>query len=220
MLKRLLIALLVSAVSAPAGTILSENFNELTAQLGVTSVGSFTAIEGTNVDIVGNSNGWGFLCGGPESGNCVDLDGTGGNPQGVLASGLILLSPGNNYYLSYDLIGSNRGYNTSTTVSFGSYSQTFRLGSSDITSGVVNNALITVSVPTEAQLVFTSNTPGQVGSVLDNVAITSEAISSGSNQSSATPEPPTLILLTLVVGMALLVRAWPRPTRKKAFRIV
>jgi hypothetical protein len=217
-LKRLLIALLVSAVSAPAASILSENFNELTAQLGVTSAGAFTAVDGTNVDIAGNSNGWGFLCGGPDSGNCLDLDGSGGNPQGILASGLILLNPGNDYYLSYDLIGSNRGLTTSTTVTFGSYSQTFTLGSSDTTSGVVNNALITVSVPTETQLIFTSNTPGQVGSVLDNVSITSADVSSGSSQSSATPEAPTFILLTLVVGMALLFRAWARPRPKTAFR--
>jgi len=56
----------------------------------------------------------------PESGNVVDLDGTGGNPQGVLQSNsAISLSPGVNYYLSFDLIGSQRGIDTSTTVTLG-----------------------------------------------------------------------------------------------------
>lgn len=204
-MNKLLLALLLSAAVAQASTILNENFDELNAQLGITSAGAFSAIDGTNVDIVGNSNGWGFLCGGPESGNCIDLAGSGGNPQGILASGLVLLTPGNNYYLSFDLIGSDRGQTSSTTVTFANYARTFVLGSSDTTSGVVNSALITVSSPTQTQLIFTENTPGQVGNVLDNVLLTSSAASSGTN-SNATPEPSTLILLSSALFAAFLFR--------------
>ncbi len=52
-----------------ASPILSENFDELTAALSVTSVGAFHTLNGTNVDIVGGSL-FGSLCAGPESGNC------------------------------------------------------------------------------------------------------------------------------------------------------
>jgi hypothetical protein len=189
------------AVSLRADTILSENFNELTPALGVTSAGAFSAVAGTNVDIVGPGNG---LCAAPESGNCVDLDGTGGNPQGVLRSNSgITLEPGTTYDLSFDLIGSQRGTATSTTVTFGSlYDATFSLGSTDDTDGIVSMIPITVGSPTTAFLTFTSNTPGQIGAVLDNVAITSSA-----NATSPVPEPSTLILLgSGVMGLCLLTR--------------
>ena len=95
------------SASLHAAVILSENFDELTANLGVTSVGAFSTINGTNVDIVGPGDGFGSLCAAPASGNCVDLDGTGGNPQGQLQSNMTF-APGS-YLLSFDLIGSQRG---------------------------------------------------------------------------------------------------------------
>ena len=63
-----------------AATVFHENFDELTTGLGVTSAGAFNTGGGTNVDILGAGN-FGFECLAPESGNCVDLNGTGGNPQ-------------------------------------------------------------------------------------------------------------------------------------------
>src|SRR5579864_2923631 len=168
------LALCVLPASIQAATLLSENFDALTATLDVTSVGAFSAIGGTNVDIVGPGDGFGALCATPESGNCVDMDGTGGNPQGILQSNTAFsLVPGTNYFLSFDLIGSGRGVTASTTVTFGPYSHTFNLTSGDVTSGIVSNALITVSSPTTANLTFTSNTPGNISDVLDNVLITS-----------------------------------------------
>lgn len=192
--------LVLAPLSGWAGTILlSENFNELTPQLGVTSAGAFQTINGTNVDIVGGSL-FGYLCVSPESGSCIDLDGTGGNPQGVLQStSAITLLPGQTYDLSFDLIGSQRGNTTSTTVSFGSYDQTFVLASGDDTSGIVTNAAITVSSPTTAFLTFTSNTPGQQGALLDDVTITGGA---------TVPEPGTWTLLLL--GILVLLK-WSRP---------
>ncbi len=213
-------ALLLSAALCPGSTIVvfSENFEEVTPQLGVASAGGFSALDGTNVDVTGNANGWGFLCGGPESGNCVDLDGTGGKPQSVLASGLITLTPGNDYYLSFDLIGSgrlasgapstaNNGVATSTTVTFGSYSKTFNLASNDDTSGIVTDLLITVASPVTTQLVFTSNTPGQTGAVLDNVLITSSPITYSNEQGGATPEPSCALLLLSGLGMVCFLRS-------------
>jgi len=77
------------------------------------------------------------------------------------------LAPGT-YTLSFALIGSQRGLTTSTTVTLGSlFNQTFILGSSDLTDGIVNDT-ITVAAPTTA-LIFTSDTPGNIGALLDNV---------------------------------------------------
>ncbi len=152
---------------SPASTvILQENFNELTPALGLTSAGVFTAINGTNVDVVTGS-----ICATPESGNCVDLDGTGGNSQGDIESSPITLNAGTQYNLSFDLIGSQRGVTTSTTVNFGPYSQTFVLASNDDTDGI---ATVPVTVPstTVTHLEFKSNTAGDVGALLDNVLIT------------------------------------------------
>jgi len=169
---------------AAGATLLNENFDELTPMLTATSVGAFSAIDGTNVDIVGGAL-FGSLCVAPESGNCIDLDGTGGNPQGILQTNTpITLSPGMDYLLSFDLIGSSRGNTTSTTVTFGPYSQTFSLASGDYASGIVTSQLVTVSSTTAANLTFTSNTPGEEGAVLDNVLITSSS-------ATTAPEPAT-----------------------------
>jgi hypothetical protein len=193
--KLILAALALSAVPAAGwanNILLDENFNELTPQLAVTSAGAFTAIDGTNVDIVGGSL-FGNLCVAPEAGNCIDLDGSGGNAQGVLRSNsYFLLQPGVDYYLSFDLIGSQRGNTTSASVNFGPYSETFTLASGDDTSGIVSNELVTVKVPTITYLTFSSNTPGNVGTVLDNVEVTS--------RKAGVPEPGTLGLAAL--GMA------------------
>jgi len=167
-------------------TLLNENFDELTPQLAVSSAGQFSTIGGTNVDIVGGAL-YGSLCVAPESGNCIDLDGSGGLSQGILRSNTAFtLQPGVQYYLSFDLNGSQRGLVTSTTVNFGSYSQTFVLGSNGVSG--VSDELVTVSAPTSAYLTFASNTPGNVGALLDNVAITS---------SSSVPEPASFGLLGL-----------------------
>jgi PEP-CTERM motif len=98
----------------------------------------------------------------------------------------VSLVPGLDYFLSFDLIGSQRGNTTSTTVTFGSFDETFVLSSSDDTDGIVVDALVTVTTPESAFLTFNSNTPGNVGAVLDNVSIAS---------ASPIPEPSSLLML-------------------------
>jgi PEP-CTERM motif len=191
-------------------TIVTENFDELTPMLSATSVGAFQTIGGTNVDIVG-SGLFGNLCVSPESVNCVDMDGSNGNPQGILQTvSSFTLSPGVNYFLSFDLIGSQRGNTASTTVTVGTsgcsgagcaYSQTFNLATGDDTDGIVSNALITVSAVTTAFLTFTSNTPGASGNLLDDVLLSS------ASANGSVPEPSSMLLVgAALLGVSLLAR--------------
>jgi hypothetical protein len=171
-----------------AATILSENFDELTQQLAVTSAGAFTTINGTNVDIVGSSFG---LCNGPESGNCIDMNGSNGNPQGQLQSNMVFAA--GTYLLSFDLIGDQRGSTASVTVTLGDYNHMFTLASGDLAGGIVVNAPVTVTTP--SQLLFASDVPGNIGLVLDNVVV--------STATTSIPEPSSLLLM----GSALLAGA-------------
>ena len=144
------------------------------------------------MDVVGGDL-YGFLCVAPESGNCVDMDGSPGSGQ--LNSGNLTLTPGT-YLLSFDLLGSQRGNTTSTTVTLGSlYGETFVLTSTNDTSGVVSQ-LITVGSTTIVQLIFTSNDPSPAysGALLDNVDL--------KLVSSSVPEPGTWSLL--LAGMLML----------------
>jgi hypothetical protein len=174
-------------MSARADTVvLSENFDELTTGLGVTSAGAFSTINGTNVDIVGPSNGFGALCAAPESGNCIDMNGSGGNPQGQLQSNTEFSA--GTYLLSFDLVGSGRGSTASVTVTFGSYDEMFTLASGDTTDGIVTDASVTLTSP--GYLLFASDTTGDVGLVLDDVVVATPG-----STVPPVPEPTTLTLL-------------------------
>jgi hypothetical protein len=195
------------AVTLNAGTVFSENFETTPIGLTLTTAGQFQAINGTNIDVVSAANGWGFLVVPPEAGNVVDMAGSGGNYYGWLQSNAITLNPGQ-YYLSFDLVGSQRGATTTTLVNLGPtsgpslYNNSFTLLSGDDTSGIVSNALVTVTGAPETvylTYVLTSTSQGNVGSLLDNVSITS------------VPEPSSLFLLgsgiTALAGLARRLRA-------------
>jgi hypothetical protein len=182
-----------------ATTIFSENFDETTPALAVTTAGAFTAIGGTNVDIVGGAL-FGSLCAAPESGNCVDMSGSGGNSAGNIELTNPLNLAAGTYFLSFDLIGSGRGPTTSTTVDFGPYSQTFVLTSGDVTSGIVVNMPVTIAGGL-TQLEFIDNSgPTNIGALLDNISISTAAV-------TAVPEPGTLgLMATGLIGAAGIVR--------------
>jgi hypothetical protein len=159
---------LPNSYAYPPGTVLlNENFDELTPAFTQTSVGAFSAINGTNVDIY-TPAGYANPCNGPESGHCVDMNGTGGNPQGQLQSNQVF-QPGD-YLLSFDLIGSERQTTASVTVSMGDYNHTFTLTPQDFTSGIVTNVPVTVTTPTHLLFTGDPNT-GVIGLFLDNVVV-------------------------------------------------
>ena len=178
--------LLIAPVISKADSI-SENFNSLTPMLNATNIGAFT-VTGGAVDVVGGAL-YGNLCVAPESGNCVDLDGTTG-AAGQISSANLSLAPGF-YNLRFNLIGSQRGNTTSTTVTLGSlFNETFVLSSADVTDGIVSTMIYNGAIST-VPLIFTSNTPGNMGALLDDVSLTPATI--------VTPEPTTMAL----VGSAL-----------------
>jgi uncharacterized protein (TIGR03382 family) len=207
------IASLALLPAAFGGTIvLNENFDELTATLGVTSAGAFSTTGGSNVDIVGPGDGFGALCAAPESGNCIDMDGSGGDSAGQLQSNTAFAN--GIYLLSFDLIGSQRGSSSSVTVTFGNYSMNFNLLTGDDTTGIVINQLVTVSGGVNPNLVFSSQdaTTDDVGLLLDNVCVVTNPISQNlasaqvapavSGCSAATPEPASGLLM--LAGLPLL----------------
>lgn len=187
-----ILALVLAAPNVSKADALSENFNELSTSLNATNLGAFTLVSGS-VDVIGGAL-FGSYCAAPESGNCLDLDGSVGPsaPGGSISSGMLTLTPGT-YTLSFDLVGTVPGLTTSTTVSLGSfYNQTFVLPGGDTTDGIVSTSF-TVNSTTMVPLIFTSNTPGTGGALLDNVDLVQ------------TPEPASLSLLALglfgIVGL-------------------
>jgi hypothetical protein len=184
-----------------ADTIFSENFNTATVGLAVTTAGAFSAVNGTNVDVVGGGT-FGYLCVAPTSGPCVDMGGSNGNnPMGDIKLTDPLNLAAGTYYLSFDLIGSQRGVESLTTVTFGSWSQTYDLASSDVTSGIVVNQAVTIAGgPTQLEFLDASFKGGNEnqGALLDNIVIST---------ASPVPEPGSLVLMaTGLMGAAGVLR--------------
>ena len=214
-------ALIFTGSALHASTVFQENFDATTPQLDVTTAGQFTALNGTNVDLVAASNGWGSLVVAPESGTVVDLGGSGGNPYGQIEAPISVA--GGTYVLSFDLVGDQRGGTDTTLVTLGTgsggtgtldYNQTFTLTSSQFAGvgGLVTSAPLTIG-PGTVYLDFTDvSSPYNIGSLLDNVTLTQTA--------SPVPEPGSLMLLgTGTLGLAFLVYRKARPAAAMALSL-
>lgn len=175
-----------------------DNFDSYTTGTygNLNPLGTNWTVNGS-IDVVGGSFFPGLVVGN-ESGNAIDLDGAS---QGGLTSALIILAPGT-YTLVFDLNGSQRGVATSTTVTLGSFvNDTILQNSADI--GTAKTYNFTVLIGTSANLVFTSNTPGATGSLLDNVVLSGTLVA---------PEPSTFGLMLGAIPVLWAVRK--RYTRK------
>ena len=100
-------------------------------------------VTGGSVDVVGPAFFAGLCATPPETGSCIDID---ASSAGTMTSSPIPLVAGHSYTLAFDLFGSQRGADTSTTVSLGAfYSQTFLAHSAD--QNIVSTSLWPAPIP-------------------------------------------------------------------------
>jgi hypothetical protein len=183
--------LTLSAASYGSTIIFQDNFDSYSPGTfaNLAALGANWTVS-NSIDVVGP----GFhpeLVVGSESVNAIDLD---GDFQGGLISTSIFLAPGN-YTLVFDLNGSQRGVATSTTVTLGSFvNQTILQNSPDL--GPAKTFSFSVGAGTTTNLVFTSNTPGNIGALLDNVSLFNTSI----------PEPSTFGLMLGAIPLLLVAR--------------
>jgi hypothetical protein len=177
------LGLLTLGPIAQANTIYSDNFDSDTANLNGTPSG--WVVSGGAVDIVGPSNGWGWLCA-PGGGNCVDLDGSVGQ-AGVL-SNTLSLTAGTTYTATFDIAGNQRNYGDDVV--------DITFGSSTLSSSFSSNAAwttyslsFTPSVSGDYALTFHNLGGDNQGAVLDNVSI------------QAVPEPETYAMMVAGLGL-------------------
>jgi hypothetical protein len=187
-------AALAIAAGAQAAPVFTDGFdgeNGNVTALNYGSFANFTVADGT-VDLIGTPSGYSIVCAGG-SGACVDLDGSTGN-AGALTSTPLALTAGS-HTLSFDLSGNQRGgsddtveislgslFSTSITVAPGEAFQTY-----SFTFDVLADAI--------ASLVFQNLGNDNIGAILDNVALDTNA--------DPVPEPGMIGLLGLgLLGLA------------------
>ena len=174
------------APMANATVLVSEDFGTVSGGTYVSgqAVGPVFTLTSGNVDVLAGGF-FGALCVTGTTQPCVDLN---GSAPGSLASSSIVLAAGN-YVLSFILNGSQRGVDASTTVTLGAlFTQTYVTPSATL-NNLVTQA-ITVASNTTAVLSFSSNTPGAVGSILDNISLATAG-------APGVPEPSSSVLLFL-----------------------
>ncbi len=222
MLKVLLLsgALALTAASAEAATVFSDNFNSDTPGLNSPGDTYFSSTSPSNnvpniasIDIIGSGpSGTSFdLL--PGNGYYVDLDGSSGYGNKPLAGQLTYkgtFAPGN-YTLVFELAGNQRGAGAQTTeVLAGNVSQTYALVPSS--QGFTTEVIHFTSTGSDNGLQFDEIGPlptfgsDQQGNLLDNVTVF-----------SAVPEPATWAMMLLgFFGMAFAIRSNRRSTLRVA----
>ncbi len=143
-----------------ASTIVSQNFDQLTVGGSVTGDLGQLIVTNGSVDVFGQGY-FSYVCGGATS--CLGLN---GSSAGTVSTAALDLSPGS-YVLSFQLAGSHKGNDTTTTVSLGNlFTKTYQLGSTDVASV---SETIDISSHTSGILSFASNTDGIQGAILNNI---------------------------------------------------
>jgi hypothetical protein len=213
MLKVLLLssALALTAASAEAATVFTDNFNSDTPSLNSTGDAFFLSTSPSynkpneaSIDIIGSGPSGTSFDILPGNGYYVDLDGSSGYGNKPLAGQLTYkgtFAPGN-YVLTFDLAGNQRGAGAQTTeVLAGTSSTTFALIPSS--QGFTTETIDFTATATSNILQFDEIGPlptlgsDQQGNLLDNVSVI-----------SAVPEPATWAMMILgFFGMAFAIRS-------------
>jgi hypothetical protein len=186
------------SLSAHAQMVFTDGFSSTpdTTIYTTMTAGNFSTINNTNVDLIGNPGTYGYLCAATVA-ECVDLGGSGGNnPNGDLQSNTKFAA--GTYLLNFYLSGTERGEDSITDVSFGSYSATL-----DETSSQVDDITVEATLTVPGYLDFQAIDAGDTGAVLDSVTV---------SKVGSTPEPSSLALL----GSGLVASAgWLARRRKR-----
>jgi hypothetical protein len=177
---------------AQAATLLTENFNAVATKLSATgTLGNFTVLTGTNVDVIGNSPVlYDFYSG---NGNYIDLNGSplaGTTTQGTITSNnSFTFTAGQSATLSF-----NYGKNGATSAAdvFLGTTKVVSLTAPSGTGFATFNQ--TITAPTSGTLRFVSTNPGNGGIVLDNIVLTS------------VPEPSDFVGTAIAFGSVVLLR--------------
>ena len=175
-------AALVLSAGAHAATVFSDDFNADALALNSVPTG-WTIGNAGAVDVIGAPGFFDLL---PGNGHYVDLDGSNG------AAGLLQTSFASNvgtvYTATFQLGGNQRDGNSDpVTVTLGTTSITLPVGPTD---GFTTYTISTTATGGTLELSFLDGRGGNIGALLDNVAIT------------AVPEPGSLSLM--LAGIAAL----------------
>ena len=169
-------AAMALSAGAHAATVFSDNFDADALALNAVPTG-WTIGNAGAVDVIGAPGFFDLL---PGNGHYVDLDGSN-NLAGLLQTSFASTA-GTTYTATFQLGGNQRdGTTDPVTVTLGSTTITLPVGPTD---GFTTYSISTTATGGSLQLSFLDGRDGNVGALLDNVAIT-----------TAVPEPASLSLM-------------------------
>lgn len=164
---------LVAAVPAQASVVFQDDFSTYGATEVLNAPDSLFApnwtTTGGTVDYLTSGGYHGSsLCSG--GGNCVDLDGSIRQPglfatTSVFAEGV--------YNLLFQIVGSGRGTTETVTISLGSFSKTFSIGSSEaLSQASFGTEFFGINVGPRGSILSFQNSGGDnIGAILKNVVV-------------------------------------------------